>query len=175
MATAWVPGRQHLVHWAPPFFCGNINRALLGELVFRFLNFIPVVLFPGLIYLVLCFRLWVLMRPGVKLFKFGNPETRCGRTPPQSTAALSAALSIAPAPSHLLSHPFPPSFSYAASDRGGATIQSERGGRPGDPRPVFPRIVPPEPLEPRAPDRVLAALTASSGDLPTGAGQGGGQ
>jgi len=29
-------------------------------------------------------------------------------------------------------------------------------------------------LEPRAPDRALAALTASSGELPKGAGQGGG-
>jgi len=46
---------------------------------------------------------------------------------------------------------------------------------PRDPQPVFPRSVHPEALEPRGPDRALAALTASSGDLPEGAGQGGGQ
>jgi len=37
------------------------------------------------------------------------------------------------------------------------------------------RSVPPEALEPRGPERALAALAASSGDLPREAGQGGGQ
>jgi len=45
------------------------------------------------------------------------------------------------------------------------------GCRAGDPRTAFPRSA----LEPRAPDRAMAALPASSGDLPTGAGQGGAQ
>jgi len=46
---------------------------------------------------------------------------------------------------------------------------------PSNPRPLFPRSVPPDALEPRAPNRALAAPTASSGDLPKGAGQAGGQ
>jgi len=50
-----------------------------------------------------------------------------------------------------------------------------RGGRPGDPRPVFSRSVPPEAFEVRAPDCALAALMASPGDLPKGAGQVGGR
>jgi len=66
----------------------------------------------------------------------------------------------------------PPSL--AASDRGGAAIKG--GFHPFNPRSLSsPQCAPPRAMEPRAPDRAMAALTASLGDLPRGAGQEGGQ
>jgi len=79
---------------------------------------------------------------------------------------------IAPGPNP----PFlpPPSFRVSLVIEGGATIKSVGDSPPRSPT-RLPPSVPPKALEPRPPDRALAALTASSGDLPKGAGQGGGQ
>jgi len=69
----------------------------------------------------------------------------------------------------------PPSFRVSLLIEEGPRLNRGVGTRPRDPQPVCPRRVPPEALEPRAPDRAPAAPTASSGALPRGRASRGGQ
>lgn len=79
----------------------------------------------------------------------GNPTHPLGSHSMQAPATPSVTRGIAPAPPRLPSPP--PSFSLAAFDRGGATIQSGRGVAPVIPDLVSPAVCPPRPWSPAPP------------------------